>query len=151
MKSTQFFAIALTSVIGLGNGAALATPVLNDNGDYVGSTTNGYMTWQVVDPDPKGLNCRMASRFQPASLDSIDNPLALGQDYQHDVSSWNVVFSFKTGEQLRAVIGNGRFNQIMKLDDQGKPWLGVNTWKGDCFVRANYRYVRPVGKPGWNK
>lgn len=130
---------------------AVATPSLNSDGDYVGSTTNGYTKWQVVDPDPNGLNCRMASEFQPAILDSIDNPADLYEDNQHDVGRWPVVFSFQTGETLRAVIGNGRFNQIMLLDHQGKPWLGVHTRKGDCFVRANQRYVQPMGEPGWHE
>lgn len=128
-----------------------ATPYLNPNGDYVGSTTDGYMKWQVVDPDPNGLNCRMANEFQPAVLDGADTPAVLYENNRHDVGRWPVVFSFQTGETLEAVIGNARFNQIMVLDRQGKPWLGVSTYKGDCFVRANQRYVQPIGEPGFQE
>jgi hypothetical protein len=133
----------------LGNNPASATPVLNHQGDYVGSTIMGYKAWKVVDSDPRGLHCRMKQEFQPAILDAMDLPVALEENHQHNIVNWNVVFSFSPGERLNAVIGNGRFNQIMRMDAQGRPWLGVRTWKGDCFVRANNRFVRPVGTPGW--
>ncbi|NJP09803.1 MAG: hypothetical protein HC866_10205 [Leptolyngbyaceae cyanobacterium RU_5_1] len=148
-NSITILAGTIAGFISLGHSLAFATPVQNQNGDYVGSTAIGYTRWEVVDPDPKGLNCRMAKAFQPATLDSIDTPRELYQDHQQPIASWNVVFSFSPGERLNAVIGNGRFNQIMLLDAQGKPWLGVRTWKGDCFVRANSRFVRPLGQPGW--
>lgn len=141
--------ITVAGLVSLGNPPASATPVLNRQGDYVGSTSMGYMKWEVVDSDPRGLNCRMKQEFQPVILDSMDLPDGLLKDYTADILSWNVVFSFSPGERLNAVIGNGRFNQIMRMDKQGRPWLGIRTWKGDCFVRANSRFVRPVGSPGW--
>lgn len=148
-QSIKVLVLAVSGLISLGNPPASATPVPNHQGDYIGSTTLGYKTWEVVDTDPHGLNCRMMQEVQPMILDAMDLPLALEQDYQQDIVNWNVVFSFKQGARLNAVIGNGRFNQIMRMDDRGRPWLGIRTGKGDCFVRANSRFVRPVGAPGW--
>ncbi|MEG3957151.1 hypothetical protein QT982_17100 [Microcoleus sp. herbarium2] len=44
---------------------------------------------------------------------------------------------------MQAVTGNNA-NQIMIADSQGKPWLSVSTDKGNCFVRANSRFIKPI-------
>ncbi|WP_333387743.1 hypothetical protein [Microcoleus sp. B4-D4] len=51
--------------------------------------------------------------------------------------------TFRRGESLQAVTGN-HAEQIMITDSQGKPWLQVLTDKGNFFVRANSRFVKPI-------
>lgn len=143
-------AIAVAGTIGFAS-ATFATPTLTPNGDYrdQNGRSPGYLTWEVVDADPKGLNCRMAEQFRPVSLDGADTPADVYRNYRHEVSQWEVLFAFRRGQRLNAVSGNMGNNQIMLIDRQGKPWLGVNTSRGDCFVRANSRFVRPIGAPGY--
>jgi hypothetical protein len=130
--------------------AASATPRLNAAGDYVDAPPRqggaGYQKWRVVDADPKGLNCRMASEFRPVTLDGADAPATLYQNNRHNISQWSVVFSFAKGQELRAVTGNMGAQQIMLRDRDGNSWLGVHTnaQRGDCFVRANRRFVEPI-------
>ena len=130
--------------------AASATPRLNAAGDYVDAPPRqagaGYQKWKVVDADPKGLNCRMASEFRPVALDGADAPNALYENNRHNISQWSVVFAFSKGQELSAVTGNWGAQQIMLRDRDGNPWLGVNTnrQRGDCFVRANRRFIEPI-------
>lgn len=103
----------------------------------------------MVDPDPAGLNCRMAKRFQGYALDAMNVPDELmSPDYTFNVSSWEVIHRFRPGEKLWAVTGN-LTTQHIQFDDRGKPWLGVRVANRgnviiDCFVRANRRFVRPI-------
>lgn len=80
-RSLKTLIIAIAGLVSLGNNPASATPVLNHQGDYVGSTIMGYQAWEVVDSDPRGLNCRMKQEFQPAILDAMDLPVALEENY----------------------------------------------------------------------
>ena len=85
----------------------------------------------------------MAQRFQSISVDGIDAPDELFARNKHNVSQWAVVTTFRRGQRLEAVTGNNA-NQIMISDTQGKPWLPVSTEKGNCFVRANSRFIKPI-------
>ncbi|MBD2097491.1 hypothetical protein H6F90_20550 [Trichocoleus sp. FACHB-591] len=147
-KKLATITLSLTcALIGLGTNFALAIPTTNQQGDYPapppGQRGGRQVNWQVVDSDPKGLNCRMARQFQGISVDSIDAPPDLSARNKHNISQWPVVFAFKRGQRLRAETGNWD-NQIMLTDRQGKPWLPVSTSKGNCFVRANSNFIRPV-------
>ncbi len=97
----------------------------------------------VVDSDSQGLNCRMAHRFRSISVDGLNAPYELFERNKHNVSQWPVVTTFLRGERLQAVTGN-LANQIMISDSQGKPWLPISTDKGNCFVRANSRFIKPI-------
>ncbi|MBE9009138.1 hypothetical protein IQ250_02840 [Pseudanabaenaceae cyanobacterium LEGE 13415] len=130
---------------------AIALPVPNRNGDYTSTRRGaGHQHWQVVDPDPAGLNCRMARRYQGIALDAVNTPDELmSRDYAFNVSSWEVIHRFRPGEKLWAITGHMTIQHI-QFDDRGKPWLGVRVpHRGgdeiiDCFVRANRRFVRPI-------
>ncbi|MEG4812439.1 hypothetical protein QUA82_33620 [Microcoleus sp. F8-D3] len=50
---------------------------------------------------------------------------------------------FSAGERLEAVTGNNA-NHIMIADSHGKPWLPISTDKGNCFVRENNRFIKPI-------
>jgi len=85
----------------------------------------------------------MAERFRSISVDGVDAPAELFERNKHNVSQWPVVTAFRRGQRLQAVTGNNG-NQIMIADSQGKPWLPVSTDKGNCFVRANSRFIKPI-------
>lgn len=106
-------------------------------------TAGKQLNWLVVDSDSEGLNCRMAERFRSISADGVDAPAELFERNKHNVSQWPVVTAFRRGQRLLAVTGNNA-NQIMIADSQGKPWLPVSTDKGNCFVRANSRFIKPI-------
>ena len=85
----------------------------------------------------------MAERFRWISVDGMNAPDELFEKNKHNVSQWPVVTAFRRGQRLQAVTGNNA-NQIMIADSQGKPWLPVSTDKGNCFVRANSRFIKPI-------
>jgi hypothetical protein len=134
-------------ILGAGGNLALALPVANPQGDYpvppARARGNRQVNWVVVDSDSQGLNCRMAQRFRSISVDALDAPDELFEKNKHNVSQWPVVTTFRRGKWLQAVTGNNA-NQIMIADSQGNPWLPISTDKGNCFVRANSRFVKPV-------
>jgi len=93
------------------------------NGDY--PLRQEYQsTWQVVDSDPQGLNCR----------DKIPTFSNEGK----------VEVSFSEGTILKAVERErGAIEIVSDLGD--KPWLGVELPDDKtCWVRANQQYVVPV-------
>lgn len=139
--------LVVAGILGMGANLALAVPVTNQQGDYAGMLVrargNRQVNWVVVDSDSQGLNCRMAQRFRSISVDGLDAPDELFAKNKHNVSQWPVVTSFRRGQRLQAVTGNNA-NQIAIADIQGKPWLPVDTEKGNCFVRANSRFIKPI-------
>ncbi|MBE9094175.1 hypothetical protein [Tychonema sp. LEGE 07203] len=143
----RIVSLAVIGILGLGANLASAIPVANQQGDYPvpppRTRGNRQVNWVVVDPDSQGLNCRMAQRFRSISVDGINAPDELFERNKHNVSQWPVVTTFRRGQRLQAVTGNNA-NQIMISDTQGKPWLPVLTDKGNCFVRANSRFIKPI-------
>ena len=139
--------LAAAWILGMEANLASAIPVANKQGDYpvppVRQRGNRQVNWLVVDSDSKGLNCRMAQRFRAISVDGLDAPAELFERNKHNVSQWPVVIAFRRGERLQAVTGNNA-NQIMIADSQGKPWLPISTDKGNCFVRANSSFIKPI-------
>ncbi|MEG5136904.1 MULTISPECIES: hypothetical protein [unclassified Microcoleus] len=85
----------------------------------------------------------MAQGFRSVSVDGVDAPADLFERNKHNISQWPVVTTFRLGERLQAVTGNNA-NQIMIADSQGKPGLPISTDKGNCFVRANSRFIKPI-------
>ena len=85
----------------------------------------------------------MAERFRSLSVDDVDAPAELFERNKHNVSQWPVVTAFRRGQRLQAVTGNN-VNQIMIADSHGKSWLPVSTDKGNCCVRANSRFIKPI-------
>jgi hypothetical protein len=95
----------------------------NASGDY--PLRQEYQsTWQVVDSDPQGLNCR----------DQIPTFTNEGK----------VEVSFSEGTILKAVERERGVVEIVS-DLGDKPWLGVELPDDkSCWVRANQQYVVPV-------
>ncbi|MEG3838779.1 hypothetical protein [Microcoleus sp. herbarium14] len=143
----RIVSLAVAAILGGWANLALALPVANQQGDYpvppARARGNRQVNWLVVDSDAQGLNCRMAKKFQSISVDGIDAPDELFARNKHNVSQWPVVTVFRRGQRLEAVTGNNA-NQIMISDNQGKGWLPVSTDKGNCFVRANSRFIKPI-------
>ncbi|MEG4209921.1 hypothetical protein [Microcoleus sp. S13_B4] len=139
--------LAAAWILGIGANLASAIPVANQQGDYpvppARQRGNRQVNWVVVDSDSQGLNCRMAQRFRSISVDALDAPAELFERNKHNVSQWPVVTTFRRGKRLQAVTGNNA-NQIMIADSQGKPWLPIATANGNCFVRANSRFIKPI-------
>lgn len=130
--------------------AAIALPVPNQAGDYTNTRRgNGHRDWKVIDPDPTGLNCRMAKQFQGIAMDAVNTPdELLSRDYKPNINTWKVIRRFRPGQRLSAVTGNG-MNQHLQFDDRGKPWMAVRVSTlgnviVDCFVRANRRLIQPL-------
>ena len=113
-------------------------PQSDKNGDYGNRTTHIY--WKVVDPDPEGLNGRLADDF-PADWEDIRASWP-----ETNVAQWPVVTKFSTGSILTACPGNCGI--IFLKDKNGKSWLMVyrDPVKKSkvCFVRANVKYIKPV-------
>ena len=109
-----------------------AYPQAGENGDYgIVNGNSGYMPWEweVVDPDPNGLNCRLEDR---------------GKTRGNDIYNFPIAYTIKPGD---------RFNGVgISTDDRGLPWIWVGTSfsRTRCWVRANTKYVRPVRKINQN-
>ncbi|KAM3106368.1 hypothetical protein ACKFKH_18950 [Phormidesmis sp. 146-20] len=150
--SIKVILLTLAATI-VGTQLATAVPVPDRQGDYpipksARSSSPGQSNWIVVDGDSKGLNCRMAKQFQSVTLDGADAPAAIFLNNQYAIADWPIRFTFKKGQRLQAVTGNMGRNQIMLLDNRGKPWIPVSGQKGDrsinCFIRANSRFIKPL-------
>ncbi|MCT7962102.1 hypothetical protein NG791_15630 [Laspinema sp. D1] len=146
MKLLQCLSAIVASVV-LVSGPSLAVPATNADGDYLfpGRRGNRQFNWQVNDPDPNGLNCRMPRQFQGVIMDSLEIPELLRTNNRHEISQWSVVRVFEQGDRLEAVTGN-LANQIVLLDKRGKPWIPVSIEEGNCFVRANSRFIVPIAE-----
>jgi len=132
----------LSFPIFLGSGTTVAeaqvadVPAFDNNGDFQSSRVLGnrgtyqQKQWLVVDPDPKGLNCR-------------DN-------------QFSVVVTLGYGSVVDAVFSSNQDNAIRSID--GNPWLRVSASFLDiqtrntgerldtyiCYVRANREYIAPI-------
>ncbi len=144
MKLLKCLSVVVASVV-LVSGPSWAVPATNEDGDYLfpGRRGNRQVNWQVNDPDPNGLNCRMPEQFQGIVMDSLEVPETLRTNNRHEISEWSVVRRFQVGDRLQAVTGNNA-NQIVLLDKRGKPWIPVSIDEGNCFVRANSRWIVPI-------
>lgn len=146
----RFWKLGLTSLCTLGIVLAMhpnpaIAAVMSANGDYPKVDTRFL---EVVDLDPKGLNCRMPKEFSPVFMDSTEAPNLEGTD----LASSDALATFPTGSRIE-VISAGR-GAIMIRDHLNNPWVTVrpSVRNGDCFVRANSRYVRtvlPKDATGW--
>lgn len=115
---------------------AAPRPTANANGDYAQRTS--HRRWLVVDPDPRGLNCRW-SRSMP-----LDWYAPHAQLPQMNVLQWQIVRRFPSNTVLTANTTPAGFATIS--DDRGFPWLKVSIGPEEqiCLVRANRRYIRPI-------
>ncbi|MGF1492595.1 MAG: hypothetical protein ACFBSC_09110 [Microcoleaceae cyanobacterium] len=94
------------------------------NGDYPIREVF-HPTWQVVDTDPRGLNCR----------DGIPSV----------TQQRNVVAQFPENTLLNTVRGA----EVELIEDyRGLPWLRVQLYGSDdpsfCWVRANEQFIVPI-------
>lgn len=113
-------------------------PVTPDaNGNY-GRTD--HRTWQVVDPDPNGLNCRWHAAM-PADWYAPDT-----QFPNREFGQWQVVRQFSSGSILTANLAPAGFATL--YDQQQQPWLKVEIGENDtiCLVRANAAYIQPIAR-----
>jgi len=126
--------IACTSLFWGINNMVSAQPATNQNGDY----QLKYEEWEVIDSDPKGLNCRAIPSIVEKPSDAV---WGNGID---DISKWNVVETFRKGRRVTAAIGRLGDQRVL-IDNQGKPWLYVNRrgQKG-CVIRANRNLIKPI-------
>ncbi|MGC9525444.1 MAG: hypothetical protein ACP5D7_07885 [Limnospira sp.] len=120
--------------------AADSLPKPNDKGDYIGNSSHAY--WQVVDPDPQGLNCRMGEQ----SIKEIWSPDNPGFP---PIGSWPVVSTLSENEVFEGQLSYGGF--VFTFDQNRDPWIFIKN-KSDgtpanCFVRANNLFVQPVEEP----
>jgi len=65
-------------------------PQTNAQGDYTASA-NTWWSWQVVDPDPRGLNCRVSPEFRQFWLEDF-RPDGWQDDF--NIGEWSVVRRF---------------------------------------------------------
>ncbi|MCT7983193.1 hypothetical protein NG796_07795 [Laspinema sp. A4] len=144
MKLLKCLSAVVASLV-LVSGPSWAVPATNADGDYLfpGRRGNRQFNWQVSDRDPNGLNCRMPRQFLGIVMDSMEVPETLRTNNRNEISQWSVVRVFEGGDRLEAVTGN-LANQIVLLDKRGKPWIPVSIEEGNCFVRANSRFIVPI-------
>ncbi|WP_159788971.1 hypothetical protein [Sodalinema gerasimenkoae] len=109
--------------------ASASRPVQDSNGDYHFPNRNRPRTsweWEVMDPDPNGLNCRYLNRAQGSPTGGSD------------IYNYPVSHTFEQGQRL--------ISPQISYDDRDLPWLwiGASSTNHICFVRANSYFVRPV-------
>jgi hypothetical protein len=119
----------------LGSTAPLPSP--NNQGDYTGRAYHTY--WEVVDPDPNGINCRMTNS-------SFEELLRANNRTPFNFFNWSLVGVLKQGQRFESFPSNaaGTFR-----DTRGLPWLFVGKSYAagaaqGCFVRANSQFVKPI-------
>lgn len=111
-----------------------AVPSPNSKGDFLsalmpGNRGNVYQTrkWLVVDPDPTYLNCRYSPTGQVRSR-------------------------IAPGAIVTAVFAGGSWGDAIVMSN-GAPWLRISGTdplvlgdRGECYVRANIRYIAPISE-----
>ncbi len=112
-------------------------PQTSAEGDYTGKSN--HINWRVVDPDPKGLNCRMGDQ----TIDQVWNPSAGALN----IASWPVTGTLPPDSTFQAALSPGGF--ILTFDSNNQTWIFVESSNGpeqtnNCFIRANKNYVEPV-------
>jgi len=146
MKSRKLLSLSLIAMLGTSVGlvglptlfsssespiaaASASRPVQDSNGDYHFPNRSRPRTnweWEVMDPDPNGLNCRYVNRAQGSPTGG------------NDVYNYPVSQTFQQGQRL--------ISPHISYDDRDLPWLriGASSSNHICFVRANSYFVRPV-------
>ncbi|MCT7984275.1 hypothetical protein NG796_13310 [Laspinema sp. A4] len=120
-----------------------ASPVLSQfphpdaNGDYI---RPNHHHWEVVDPDPNGLNCRMPAGCTFDDIMAYNCPEFTGNYLDYPIRG-----TLQVGQRFRGFFSNagGTFR-----DNRGLPWVFVgenydSNTRG-CFVRANSNFVKPI-------
>lgn len=112
-------------------------PKTNEQGDFIGKSNHLY--WEVVDPDPQGLNCRMGNSPLSQIWDPRTGALEIG--------SFPVKGTLQQNQTFEAKLTPGGF--VITFDSNNNPWIFVESSAGEnsvsnCFVRANEQYVKPV-------
>ena len=106
--------ITLSTLLALGTatlGSTAPLPSPNNQGDYMGRAYHTY--WEVVDPDPNGLNCRMTNS-------SFEELMRADNRTPFEFFNWSLVGILKQGQRFESFPSNaaGTFN-----DTRGLPWL----------------------------
>lgn len=129
----------LLIVLTLTLGCHAELPQPDGRGEYSRRTLHTH--WQVVDPDPQGMNGRLAPDF-PNNYEDSRIPWPTSEPL-----SWPVVARFPSGSSLQACTGN--LGVLRIKDSQGRYWMMVKRPKGSgfCFVRSHQRFLRPVPPP----
>ena len=118
-------------------------PQPDSNGDY--SRRDIHLYWEVVDPDPAGLNCRMERGCTFLDISGADETC---HSFYRNPFQVDVIGALKAGEQFKSYPSNvgGVFR-----DNNNAPWLFVGeNYSGGvsgCFVRANRDFVKPINAP----
>lgn len=138
LASMSWLAIALTFSL---SSARAEFPETDANGNYIGRPYHSY--WQVVDPDPNGLNCRIP---RGCSFDDIMGNSCPG--FNGNYLDYQLRGTLQTGERFKSFPNNaaGTFSDRRRL-----PWLFVGqNYDGGlsgCFVRANSSFVKSIAEP----
>jgi serine/threonine-protein kinase len=139
VKSDRFafvslLAIALTLCA---NPVQAQFPQPDADGDY---RRVNHHHWEVVDPDPNGLNCRMPDGCTYDDIMGYSCPGFTG-----DYLDYPIRGTLQVGQRFRGFFSNvgGTFQ-----DNRGLPWVFVGeNYDGNtrgCFVRANSNFVKPI-------
>lgn len=96
---------------------------INSDGQEINGVKGEHRNWQVI---TTGLNCRKIPG---------ENNLIIRQFAQDDIIQ-------------AASFGRGGSDEVIVIqrDDKGLPWLRVSLNPGQCFVRANSRFIKPVSQ-----
>ena len=117
------------------NSARTSTPIAparaDENGNY--SNRSDQTRWQVVDPDPNGLNCRMGGTLEDIHHGHYNNTFP-------NILDFPVVATLEPGSLFESRQNPGGF--AVYGDDRGLPWVYVPNL--GCFVRANSSFIAPI-------
>ena len=121
----------------------ITIPQPDSAGNYTTAQSMNWGTWQVVDPDSSGLNCRVSQDFEGMWRKHL---LYEGVPSDMNISRWQVKRVFLPGTVLFADLAPAG-NAII-TDNYGQPWLKIRIDSSDelsiCLLRAHKNYIKPV-------
>lgn len=143
----QFSTIILGLVVNLQStivfSQEITIPQPDPRGNYTAAQSMNWETWQVIDPDPSGLNCRVSQDFDRMWRKHL---LYEGIPSDMNISRWQVKRVFSPGTILFADLAPAG-NSIL-TDHYGKPWMKIRIDSEDessiCIIRAHQNYIKPV-------
>ena len=143
----RFVTMILSLVVDLRSATVLSAeitiPQPDAAGNYTAARSINWTTWQVIDSDTSGLNCRVSQDFEQMWHRHL---LYEGVPSNMNISRWQVKRIFSLGTVLFADLAPAG-NSII-TDNYGQPWMKIRIDSKDelsiCFIRAHKRYIKPV-------
>jgi hypothetical protein len=147
----KLLTLGIAGAISLHPSATAVEPIWDAKGNYQPPDQfPAYSGWKVVDSDPSGLNCRIANQYRAIRFESEQSASPLIANNKHTIGDWPVLVKVPRNTVLTAPLIDLRGGKlpILVRDRNGSPWIPLKTYRGQCLVRANSRYIQPIPTTG---